>query len=350
MLYERPYADGRVLNVSIEKQGSCRPEPHSLGLLNSLSLLQPDRIVESAWLQHIPFAFWLISILKPLKVVELGVHRGASLTAFCQAVKECELKTEVIGVDTWEGDAHTGEYGSEILNELAEYVSRYRFPVRLLRKTFTEALTDVEDASVDLLHIDGFHTYAAVEEDFRTWIPKLSRRGIILFHDVNVYERDFGVHKLWREVSGKFPCFEFLHGHGLGVLAVGSEIPEQLQELFKARDNHQMTDAIRAAYHTLGLAISRTFEISLRLDTELTDTKMLRYIVSPEGTNFESIRARLIEFEQRANELFARNKELETEHDLLVDRISTLSQEVDGAQVQRRRRKIIGRTTLPENS
>jgi len=262
-------------------------------------------------------------------VVELGVHRGASLTAFSQGAKECGLSSKIFGVDTWGGDAHTGEYGEEIFEELQNYVTRYDFPVRLLRKTFSEALHDIEDGSVDLLHIDGFHTYNAVEQDFRTWLPKLSKHSVVLLHDINVFERDFGVHKLWREVSSKFPNFQFLHGHGLGVLATGGEIPLQVKELFGASDNRHLTDRIRESYHTLGLSISRAFEISLRLDTELTDTKLLRYIVSPEANNLESIKNRTLEMERLANELSEENTKLQTECDSLLSKIAALSNEID---------------------
>jgi DNA repair exonuclease SbcCD ATPase subunit len=97
--------------------------------------------------------------------------------------------------------------------------------------SFDAARDVIADGSVDLLHIDGFHSYEAVRHDFEGWAPKLSPRGVVLFHDVNVMERGFGVARFWAEVAGRFPSFAFLHGHGLGVLAVGPEVPPAIGRL-----------------------------------------------------------------------------------------------------------------------
>ena len=118
-------------------------------------------------------------------------------------------------VDTWEGDAHTGPYGEDVFSIIRRnHDPLYTGFSSLLRMTFDEALPQFEPASIDLLHIDGLHTYEAVRHDFETWLPKMSLRGVILFHDTEVRHGDFGVYRFWAEVRVRYPSFDFAHrGH-----------------------------------------------------------------------------------------------------------------------------------------
>lgn len=203
--------------------------------INTGMCMSPARLPPSGWIGHIPFAAWIVKELKPTVFVELGTHNGASYLGFCQAVMGNELLTSCFAVDTWQGDEHAGIYGEEVFSALSQYHQKhYAGFSQLLRMTFDEAAACFEDASIDLLHIDGLHTYEAVKHDFETWLPKLSNRGVILFHDTMVRERNFGVWRLWEEISKQYPSFEFSHAHGLGVLLVGTEVPDSIRRLTDA--------------------------------------------------------------------------------------------------------------------
>lgn len=218
------------------------------------SRIQPD----SAWAGHVPFADWIMTQMRPRIFVELGSHSGTSYAAFCEAVLRNKYPTLCFAVDTWMGDDHAGPYGETVFEDLKAFNSdRYGRFSSLLRKTFDQALGDVPDGAVDLLHIDGLHTYEAVRHDFDTWLPKLSKSAIVLFHDTAVREREFGVWRLWEELRQRYRGFEFTHSHGLGVLQVGTEVAPALRAFCSATDP-QLVAKIRQRFERLGSLLEVT--------------------------------------------------------------------------------------------
>ncbi|WP_100154008.1 HAD-IA family hydrolase [Snodgrassella alvi] len=206
--------------------------------INNSMLTEPRKLTwPYGWCGHIPFVSWLVEEQQPNVIVELGTHSGNSYLAMCQAVAENGIGTKCYAVDTWKGDEHAGNYDEEVFNQLAKYHNEhYAGFSNLMRMTFDEANTYFSEKSIDLLHIDGFHTYDVVEHDFKNWLSKMSENGIILFHDINVRERNFGVWKLWEELCTQYPNYEFKHSHGLGVLFVGNASKVILTEKLKTEN------------------------------------------------------------------------------------------------------------------
>ena len=224
--------------------------------ISEASFMMPRWLKPSAWHQHAPFAFFLTEAVRPKVFAELGTHHGYSYFAFCQAVAHYKLDTQCYAIDTWQGDDHSGFYPDQIFQEVEEHrAQNYNSFAHLKRLTFAEALPDFADKSIDILHIDGRHFYDDVRQDFLDWLPKLSDNGIVLFHDTQIRERNFGVYQFWEQLSQVRPSFEFHHHCGLGVLSTGSIIPENLKGLFKAQEDPAVTQSIRTAYERLGLSI-----------------------------------------------------------------------------------------------
>ncbi len=229
-----------------------------------IALAEPRRIhIESAWNEHVPFGMLIVALVQPNAVVELGTHRGVSFSAFCQAVDALGLTARCSAIDLWTGDAHSGAYGPEVLADLSDHCAKH-FPrcSELMQLSFAEAVRRFEDGSVDLLHIDGLHTYDAVKSDFETWLPKMSNRGVILFHDTAEVGAGFGVKQVWSEVSRGRTCFEFLHGHGLGVLAVGKQVPTGLATFLEAAGHDP--DTVRKIFSSLGRRLQLEVESTKR--------------------------------------------------------------------------------------
>src|SRR6266446_3840367 len=240
-----------------------------------ISLKSPLRLAASEWAEHVPFAMFLVEVLRPATIVELVTFSGVSYCAFCQTVAELGLNWRCYAIDNWEGDPQSGFFGPEILDDLRQHHDPlYGGFSSLLQNTFDQALSHFADGTIDLLHIDGYHTYESVEHDFVSWLPKMSRRGVVLFHDTNERHDDFGVWRLWDELKLRYPHFEFLHGHGLGVLAVGSTYPEGLRDLFDAKSDERVL--VRELFHGLG------GRLSARLNAEHADKALSWHISDKE--------------------------------------------------------------------
>jgi glycosyltransferase involved in cell wall biosynthesis len=280
---------------------------------------------QPSWLEHAPFAFWLIEALRPRILVELGTQGGYSYFVFCQAVQRLQLQTHCYAVDTWKGDEHAGFYGEEVYQQVRDRHDRlYSAFSTLIRSTFDEAQHHFSDGTIDLLHIDGRHYYEDVKRDFELWRRKLSDRAVVLFHDINVRKHNFGVFRVWEELRARHPYFEFSHGHGLGVLGIGLRLAGPIRALLATTRNEQATTDIRNAYSRLGLTISLQFSQqahAARVGSELPRAAELKQTLEARSTELVLARNRAAELEQtleaRSTELvLARNRAAELEQAL----------------------------------
>lgn len=229
------------------------------------------------WSGHLAFANDLIAEMRPGLLVELGTHYGESYFGFCQAVSENNVACSCYAVDTWVGERHASVYDESVYEEVSSYNStHYGNFSYLLRTTFDDALAQFSDDSIDILHIDGLHTYEAVSHDFRTWFNKVKPGGIVLMHDTMTRHADFGVWKLWEELKGSHHHFKFTHSWGLGVVRkAGSKCPDN--PLFRAlfEGSAEYRDHIRKFYAISALALSCEYDSANRDAGTIRTNKVL---------------------------------------------------------------------------
>jgi hypothetical protein len=202
-------------------------DPNSLPKLLAdalaVSLLPIKFETFSAWSRLIPVLFALFPIVRPRRYVELGVHNGMSFFAACQVSEHVKTNTECVAIDSWIGDPHASFHSSTVFEEFKQNLQTNYPGAFFIQGMFSHAVDLFENGSIDLLHIDGYHTYEAVKADFEDWLCKMSDIGIVLFHDINVHERNFGVWQLWQELCDRHTGLSFMHSHGLGLLYVGRD-------------------------------------------------------------------------------------------------------------------------------
>lgn len=218
---------------------------------NGLELEYPARFDTPARLGHIPFLFWIVGALRPRIIVELGVGRGNSYFTFLQAASQLGLDVRCFGIDPWLGNA-----GEDTHRELCSYHDpRYGAFSTLLRSSYDPAASYFADGAIDLLHIDGTRSYDTVSHDFKMWLPKVSSRGIVMFHDTNVRAGEFGAWQIWEDVTPRYPTFEFVHADGLGLAYVGNEpLLGALKALFD-RTSRAGPSEVRTYFARLGVSV-----------------------------------------------------------------------------------------------
>ncbi|HEY4152089.1 MAG TPA: class I SAM-dependent methyltransferase [Pseudolysinimonas sp.] len=261
-------------------------------ILSATSYWMPVHYDITAWAEHAPFASWLIDAARPRTVLELGTHNGFSFFAMAETARRLGLPTALTAIDSWQGDDHAGFYGEDVFEKVRSISERdYPNTTRLIRAFFSDAAAQIEDGSVDILHVDGRHGYDDVREDFETYRGKLSDRGVVIFHDTYEFQPDFGVHRLWKELAPTAPSFEFHHGHGLAVLALGSHAPAAVLD-FLAEANRD-PEAARELYHRLGAEVATRAELpmlrqqvaDLHASTSWRVTKPLRRLSEAMGVS-----------------------------------------------------------------
>ena len=296
---------------------------------------------------HAPFAYWLVSALRPKTLVELGSHWGDSYFAMCSSVRDNQTETKCYAVDTWQGDKHAGFYGDAVFETVSQHNdANFKDFSTLVRADFTEAAADFADGSLDLIHIDGLHTYEAVKHDVETWLPKLAPDGVMMLHDTHEKRTDFGVYRLWEELMAKYPNhLDFSHSHGLGVFSIGEK--HELESMTSSYWGPNWKTIIESlGFYSREISSQkggfRNLEAQLREETK-TSTNSLESQLQESLANLKQLSDRLSIVEAQSLETNLANQQLSREiGDLEAKNSETnlanqqLSREIANLELQRK--------------
>ena len=222
--------------------------------LNEASFWHPDYVMNSPWLKHAPFAFWITSVARPRTLIELGACDGYSYFAFCQAVRSLGLETRCSAIYT--GGMNRPARKDCSFEALDAYnQSHYSAFSRIVPSTLDAALPQFPDGSIDLLNIRGECIGDTADRTFDNWRKKLSRRSIVIIHgadDENGAALESGG---WNELRRNSASFEFFHENGLLVVGSGSDLPDRIKDFFAVAAQPGRANEVRSAYERLGGAI-----------------------------------------------------------------------------------------------
>ena len=147
---------------------------------------------------------WLYRTAKEMDgIVEVGSWKGRSTHALLSGAME-GTKGLVVAVDTWQGtkgeagnphiEAESKDVYAEFMRNMAEFPN-----LKPMKMTSVEAAGMFADKSVDMVFIDGDHSYEAVKADIEAWLPKA--RKMICGHDWQWHSVQEAVTEKWGEVD-----------------------------------------------------------------------------------------------------------------------------------------------------
>ena len=155
---------------------------------------------------------------------------GTSYCSFCQAIDALELPTRAFAVDTWGGDPHNGPNtrrgarrpAAAPRSPLLAVLEPAPDDVRRRRALVSRTRRSISFISMDIIHTKPSGTIS------RPGCRRSAIEGSSCSTTSAERIADFGVWRLWDEVTARYPSFTFVHEHGLGVLAVGPDVPDEV--------------------------------------------------------------------------------------------------------------------------
>jgi len=116
-------------------------------------------------------------------IAEIGSYIGASACCFGAAVLAAGVG-KVVCIDTWDNDAMT-EGKRDTWQAFQDNTRRYRDFIVPIRGFSTEVVHSVREVAprLDILFIDGDHSYAGVKADWETYKGFLKPGATVIFHD-----------------------------------------------------------------------------------------------------------------------------------------------------------------------
>ncbi len=161
---------------------------------------------------------------KPSRILEIGTARGATLLCWCRIAA-----SQVISVDL-PGGIHGGGY-HPLRQKLYNGFTHGRQGVRLdlfqedshCPNTRCKVENALDGQKLDVLFIDGDHSYKGVKTDFELWSPLVRSGGLVIFHDIVPHTQvaDCEVDRLWGELKLRYAHKEFIHESAQGWAGIG---------------------------------------------------------------------------------------------------------------------------------
>ncbi len=165
----------------------------------------------------------VVDELKPSVVLEIGTAHGGTL---CVLTRLAAPGATILSVDL-PGGAFGGGY-KWFRVPIFRCFPRDGRKLHLIRDDShrPETLAAVRDIlgsrKLDLLFIDGDHSYQGVRDDFTIYLPLVRPGGMVGFHDIAPHtDATCEVPRFWNEIKGRYRHREIIRDPGQGWAGIG---------------------------------------------------------------------------------------------------------------------------------
>jgi len=165
-----------------------------------------------------------ISALEARVIVEIGTAKGGTLLLLARSA---DPRATLISIDLPDGS-----FGEGYPVWRTPVYRRFALPTQTL--TLIRADSHLESTrarveaalagrQIDLLFIDGDHSYEGVRSDFEDYAPLVRPGGLIAFHDIveGQPEAVGGVPRFWKELHGRLGGEEIVADPSQGACGIG---------------------------------------------------------------------------------------------------------------------------------
>lgn len=164
-----------------------------------------DFIEYARFLEYVGYFFLMRGIKNPL-VVEIGTRRNRQKIFY-----EEFLNAEHIGIDI------SDRYGTpDILGDSHD------------KGTFKSLIFKIKKRNIDLLFIDGDHSFDGVRDDYFMY-SALVERGIVAFHDIACEREDVDVPLFWSnliQADHRYPYMTIFNWRKKDLMGIGLQVRE----------------------------------------------------------------------------------------------------------------------------
>lgn len=166
----------------------------------------------------------IIKKMRPKKIMEIGTANGGTLFLLCRTIDE---DASIISLDL-----PGGTFGGGYPKWKEKLYHSFALPgqkLNLIRAdshkqtSFDKIKNLLKDEKLDVLFIDGDHTYEGVKKDFEMYNNLVRKNGIIIFHDIVGHKRnkECQVDKFWDEIKKKNKGIEIIENKDQGWAGIG---------------------------------------------------------------------------------------------------------------------------------